>query len=242
MKKCVDGTCKCKSDGDCPASFPYCYLIGQDLGDCRVCKSDSDCSAAVSIGWFYCIDGNCKACRDHSQCPDGYFCNDGGCQECQKDSDCPSALGSFCNLEQGMCCTKSDCTCDTSADCSEYFPNCIYSNFYKVSRCRGCYANSDCTLTNDPELKFCHNNLCCKQEGCVCKTRFDCPGHGYCGPDGYCKKCPLQHNFCPYDKGDSFDNHSTIVNVKTKKGTVMSSQATIVSKIISKKAKPTAKK
>ncbi|CAG8536393.1 13726_t:CDS:2 [Acaulospora morrowiae] len=166
LKKCVDGTCKCNSDNDCPAPFPYCYPVAGDLGDCRVCKTDSDCSAAISIGWFYCIDGNCKACRDHSQCPDGYFCNNNnGCQKCQKDSDCPSSLGSFCNLEQGMCCTKPDCTCDTSVDCSEYFPNCIYSKFYN--------------------------------EGCACKTRFDCPKYGYCGPEGYCKKCPLQHNFCP---------------------------------------------
>ncbi|CAG8620686.1 9901_t:CDS:2, partial [Scutellospora calospora] len=156
----------------------------------------------------YCFKGLCvDRCNSNDNCP-MKVCID-GTYKCNTDKDCPAPflfcypvngqqeivklvkiivialIGKFCNLEQGMYCTKLDCTYDTSDDYSEFFPNCIYLKFSNVSRCRGCFANSDCTLLNNPELAFCHNNLCCKNNGCAYKTCFDYPKHSYCGPEGY---------------------------------------------------------
>ncbi|CAG8477741.1 8885_t:CDS:2, partial [Racocetra persica] len=53
------------------------------------------------------------------------------------------------------------------------------------------------TKSCSSKAPFCHNNLCRKNEDYVCKAKLYCPGYRYCGPEGYCKTCPLQDGCLP---------------------------------------------
>ncbi|CAG8779765.1 21579_t:CDS:2, partial [Gigaspora margarita] len=187
--------CACRYNSDCEnvCTFPVWNWCLND--ECvKPCSQNNDCALKI------CNNSTC-GCHSNSDCPAAFpFCYpvDGrdyeDCRICKDDNDCVKTgvlgfnicVNAIVSNVVLMINAMMDKFVENNSNCSVWFSNCVNINdtIPGVKRCWGC-AEIEC-----PD-SFCQHNLCCKQKGCTCKARFDCPEDSYCSAAGNCEKCPL---------------------------------------------------
>lgn len=143
----------CRDQKDCvDSSRPYCAEV---LGQCVACIQDDQCPEGFQCN----AAGTCEAgCRnEHDRCSLGRWCVPGGaCVECLNDQQC--GAGRVCS--NGACvmgCSAANPVCPSGLVCDT-----------RAGKCVGCLDNSNCTT---PPLTICNPST----QSCVeCLGNADC--------------------------------------------------------------------
>lgn len=133
-------------------------VLGLVLGGCPPeyprCRNDEDCHRVNPNE--VCVDGQCRRCRDDSQCPRGKQCENSDCARipgwCEQTSDCSG----------GQVCLDNRCSpCSSDSECASGYG----SNYWcDAGRCvDSCRSDADC-----PAGQVCVNGDCqyVQQEVC----------------------------------------------------------------------------
>lgn len=100
---------ECRNDEDCQRVNPQEFCIN---GQCRQCRDDSHCPRGQQ-----CDNGSCQPipgwCESTADCSGGQVCSNNFCRDCQDNSECVSGYGERFWCDNGRC---SD-ACRSDADC-----------------------------------------------------------------------------------------------------------------------------
>jgi peptidoglycan-associated lipoprotein len=100
---------ECRNDEDCQRVNPQEFCIN---GQCRQCRDDSHCQRGQQ-----CDNGSCQPipgwCETTADCSGGQVCSENFCRDCQSDGECVSGYGERFWCDGGRC---SD-ACRSDADC-----------------------------------------------------------------------------------------------------------------------------
>jgi len=100
---------ECRTDEDCQRVNPEEFCIN---GQCRQCRDDTHCERG-----YQCDNGSCQRipgwCETTSDCSGGQVCRENFCQDCQGDGECVEGYGERYWCDNGRC---SD-ACRTDEDC-----------------------------------------------------------------------------------------------------------------------------
>jgi hypothetical protein len=163
---CVDQTCGCTADQQCPTSAPSCILDGGPgvcgcAGTCAspdICDpgqgfaglcvppcTSSSCNANTDTGLGFCDTSNglCVQCLSDTQCTevDSPICLAGTCAQCAMASDCAGVADAgtpYCSVALGGLCVQ----CTSPSQCTD--PNNLGCDSSSGS-CGSCTYDSDCT-------------------------------------------------------------------------------------------------
>jgi peptidoglycan-associated lipoprotein len=99
----------CRSDEDCQRVNPREVCVD---GQCRQCRDDSQCDRGQQCDDNSCvgIPGWCEEARD---CSDGQICIDNRCLPCESDDQCQTGYGQNYWCDGGSCVDS----CRSDADC-----------------------------------------------------------------------------------------------------------------------------
>lgn len=109
LGSCAPEYPECRTDEDCQRVNPNEFCIN---GQCRECRDDSHCDRG-----FQCENGSCRAipgwCESTSDCSGGQVCVENFCRDCDSDGQCQEGYGERYWCDSGRC---SD-ACRSDADC-----------------------------------------------------------------------------------------------------------------------------
>ncbi len=189
--ECISGACKCHGDAECNGMTPHCGSNGcvqcLDPAQCNSdvadsCNDSGLCVCGNSGGPCtdgYCIDGECKTCRDAKDCDGGKLCCDHECVA-SDDQNC-GTCGNVCESGKGSC-NGTACKCGDGYPCNDGY--CVENT------CIECDDDHPCG-----DGKLCCGHRCVENDdqncgtcGTVCESgKSSCNGTACkCGNDDPC--------------------------------------------------------
>lgn len=213
---CVDGGCRCVSDGDCASPGAWGRKCLTSSGRCG-CDTDAQCSGVAAGPACQASRGKCT-CRADGDCGLVPFTTCGlayatapylFCQKpCAGDLECKSRMVAGENAGFTKCTGGRCVACTTDSDCSD--ASAKHCNA-AIGRCVQCKTSVDCSgqewaKTCDPTtgcVECMGGGDCtpaalgstCEESTCVCVTNSDCAGNengGRC--DGTLRACTCTSN------------------------------------------------
>lgn len=165
----------CRTDEDCQRVNPREVCVD---GQCRQCRDDSQCDRGQQ-----CDNNSCVAipnwCGDDpSLCPPGMICRDEFCHPCGSDSECGS--GEIC--EDGRCVDgcREDADCPAGQTCIDN--RCQYQAQETVAQCGfdGVYFDFDSSAIRSDMRSVVESNAQCIREREMSSVTLE----GNCDPRG----------------------------------------------------------
>ncbi len=181
-------------------------MVGLVLGGCPpeypACRNDEDCHRVNPDE--VCVDGQCRRCRDDSQCPrgqqcenndcvripgwcestrdcsNGQVCRDNRCSPCTGDSDCVSDYGNNYWCDGGRCvdACRSDADCPAGQVCVN--GDCQYAPQPAVCSMEPVYFDFDSSAIRGDSSSSLEANAACIRERDLQSVSLE----GNCDPRG----------------------------------------------------------
>lgn len=157
-KQCMPGTCAaddpCPDGRTCLISEGRCARNDESITGCT---NDSHCAGRPDRK-FFCIGGECMACRTDSNCPERQRCDAGVCRRIEAPSPCHPSRGG----------------CSRETDCADPSTICAYSD---SERCFACLRRhcGEGEVVGNP--RYCPDGRTCSEtsEGSFCQQNPAAP-------------------------------------------------------------------
>ncbi len=166
----------CNTDEDCHRVNPDEVCVD---GQCRQCRDDSQCPRGEQ-----CENNTCRPipgwCESTADCAAGQVCRDNRCSPCESDSECVSGYGSNYWCDAGRCvdACRSDADCPAGQQCVAGV--CQYPPEPEVCQFDSVYFDFDQSAIRDDMRGVVEENAQCLRERELPQVTLE----GHCDPRG----------------------------------------------------------